>query len=1600
MLPAAVLLAIPILASSALAVGLKAVAEAGALQEARRLVLGLGTVLGGGTQGTEPSQLSEALLQHLHRAGLGEGAAEANDHAFSKVGKNEQEDLQRRAPAWPCGVLHRDEGNVALSAHRAAVWHATAWLRRCGVRGVQGTWPRDDAEWSVLRSKTAAAVGSLASIRSDNASLLCAQGIAPVVQGGVGDIATGAVTGRAEENSDANHREGTPDADASGDEGDDDMAESTASPLIRCPRCGHAVAASRAVQVELLGLRNRLLAGQSPEEASLLPRADLAKDAACVATERSEEAQLAAAWASGEDGALVAAAELFHCGACELAGLEYFLARHGDGQDGLREEARTAAACLVVVKCAAETPEFVSTERLVRDVRRLEVALWRGIGFPSLQEAAARRMVGLLRAGRLSQAGLASQLCHEGAADQRPALHRLGLRFSEPDPFGGTGSTDSVWDIEREALNRWGGVDDTKDRWDPLQLGMVYLDMALIVDQAMQVAVGLANAALWFREAARSLDGRGEHRWLAQHASWALSAPSAIRSALVDAVGKIVDTAHAISTALLAPGPQLVVLSACAAALRLMPTAGSAPAGTVTDRWLASASRRTILALARHNPFWSPPVIPLADTAGIGAIAMHLHVAYATQLVTVDPHELSDIPEVGVSAALGLYHAARAASNKAEALRLRPAVMGMALGAIAGRRVPWRAVEISLQGGWGADPLQRGPRWHGGRLDEPEGFRQDMFVAVRGLRVDLDTGSASVVLERPHVQSRVVVGPQNSYFSVVDAVAVLALGPTGGPAPTVSLQQPGQSWDLDHFLWHGRHPFQHVVVSPGEVQDAVTRPLLRAALALQSLAAGAVELSARAPFPTRECCGATGTIRRGGPHLSDALLTAGREAGAAAAEWGVAETSLRLQCAETPHTVRHDARTNVLELRLGAPHLVASAVSQTPEERSGSLPLHRLAAALEEQHPSRWVELAPLRQLCALRAAAMLLDAGSQSWEGALTTSGNEGAGPGGAAAEPVSHLLPTPERVSPFTWLDRLAEVHASLLRDLGFSSLDPGTCWDTEFTFGKCCSVGDFAEECWRQGFLEERCCLGPRASTSLEDAPAAGKLAARQLLHLACPTLEPPSVIVPAVTSWLRHPTGRGVDGRTLSAAVVDLLDKEARGCNAARKLTQDGDRQHTAAARGHAGTAVIDKWVPGLEPVGGGRALEITVSLEAQQPDAKSSSDHQDGIGWQDMYNDGVGIVALSVDELRRQAWMPRQSPELVEVASAAPEVRALHLLAAHLDKMRPRAAGGHNPSPGGPSPTVDDAGWITLETRETAALQVGQTLRITRSSGSPGATVFEEGQVLGVRRTRPNQVITMAAGEARLLHRVLLPERGKVAYYDLSQPGWVVAVPRAAPYSGVASEGGGVPTPGVDGGGRGGGSGASLSSDGGNAVAWPDCIRPSETIRGLSGAGLFVNLVGFGIATGCFRDDCSHSDHFSCGSPATCAQICASILACRYWSFWPSRSGGVCWLRRNDLHRAPMVGSMAAGADCIPPVAAGRGSRRAAARSGLAKEATLFELARGQWGLGPQHPFHQWDIVKVLEMFGRMTPSQVQMQTSGILQRSALRFARRAQRTTW
>jgi len=266
-------------------------------------------------------------------------------------------------------------------------------------------------------------------------------------------------------------------------------------------------------------------------------------------------------------------------------------------------------------------------------------------------------------------------------------------------------------------------------------------------------------------------------------------------------------------------------------------------------------------------------------------------------------------------------------------------------------------------------------------------------------------------------------------------------------------------------------------------------------------------------------------------------------------------------------------------------------------------------------------------------------------------------------------------------------------------------------------------------------------------------------------------------------------------------------------------------------------------------------------------------------------------------------------------------------------------------------------WVELTPAEAQALQVGSVVQVSARGSMRQPDLAE---VVG-HLVEPLQ--SSDAGATRKVTRFRL-STGRLAYYDVSHPEWLVQSP------------------------------LPLAEDERTVQQWPECLQADVSIRATDEAGLFVNLLGFGIKRGCFRDDCSHSDHFDTSSPATCARTCGSIRACRWWSFWPGHDGGTCWLRRHNRYPMGMAGSVSASVDCRPPAGSSDEIRAKHAMS----ELTLFALAK-RFGsaLTPRHPLFQWDLLRILQDFGKLTPSQVQAAEPSALQRSALRFAARAQK---
>ncbi|CAK0878162.1 unnamed protein product [Prorocentrum cordatum] len=565
--------------------------------------------------------------------------------------------------------------------------------------------------------------------------------------------------------------------------------------------------------------------------------------------------------------------------------------------------------------------------------------------------------------------------------------------------------------------------------------------------------------------------------------------------------------------------------------------------------------------------------------------------------------------------------------------------------------------------------------------------------------------------------------------------------------------------------------------------------------------------------------------------------------------------------------------------------------------------------------------------------------------------------------------------------WREALAEVHGKVLMELGFVDLDPGRCWEGRadgLGFARCCSVGDLAARCWGGEAQADADAAAPQSARELElrccgGMARRGPLDPRLVLAVASQLAgtsqrrPDPQGLVPAVEAWLRNPAGQAEDGTPLSELVlrqvVEEIDEEhplpphadEQLWRPVERLRADLDALGAAGdpepARfaGEEGAGTREAWLP-LPPLAGGagsrRAAYVTVALAPQLAQvAPEDLRPEPGAG----SVEEVDLGALAGTLAARRA-------ESAEGAAAEAGVRQLREAEALLRSLHGRTewlwtCGGREPlelllcvpaelvclrdtvlwrvarlripeAPRSAECTAD--GWRELAGGEAeAGVFAGARVR-TRRRGSEDIT-GDEGLV--------RAVLTLS-GEPGVLTRVwqvVDPGTGGLEYFDFSDHAIMVSVPcnvtEVVPPAGArgpAEEGEGGPP------------------DAGRAAEgrrWPLCVEANVALPSSNGTGLFVNLQALGISSGCFQDDCSHSDHFACASPAECARACARIGACRRWTFQerPRASPGQEDLRElaEGMGTLPTFPSQE-----VPPRGAGKGkgSLRSIARKRHAADA--------------------------------------------------------------
>lgn len=102
-----------------------------------------------------------------------------------------------------------------------------------------------------------------------------------------------------------------------------------------------------------------------------------------------------------------------------------------------------------------------------------------------------------------------------------------------------------------------------------------------------------------------------------------------------------------------------------------------------------------------------------------------------------------------------------------------------------------------------------------------------------------------------------------------------------------------------------------------------------------------------------------------------------------------------------------------------------------------------------------------------------------------------------------------------------------------------------------------------------------------------------------------------------------------------------------------------------------------------------------------------------------------------------------------------------------------------------------------------------------------------------------------------------------------------------------------------------------------STTWPSCIQKGVLLPA-GGAQVFVDLVDlFGDAvSGCFREDCARTDQFQTSRLEECANLCAAVPSCAFWSL--DTKALRCYLKGSDGARTASQGAHSAARGCAPP----------------------------------------------------------------------------------
>lgn len=102
-----------------------------------------------------------------------------------------------------------------------------------------------------------------------------------------------------------------------------------------------------------------------------------------------------------------------------------------------------------------------------------------------------------------------------------------------------------------------------------------------------------------------------------------------------------------------------------------------------------------------------------------------------------------------------------------------------------------------------------------------------------------------------------------------------------------------------------------------------------------------------------------------------------------------------------------------------------------------------------------------------------------------------------------------------------------------------------------------------------------------------------------------------------------------------------------------------------------------------------------------------------------------------------------------------------------------------------------------------------------------------------------------------------------------------------------------------------------------AAPYPACVEQNSVFRHAGAHAIFADLSSFG-STGCWQNDCKHTDKFNAEDIGTCGRTCAQIEECTHWSYGEQEDAKKCFLRKSDGGREIAEGWQSGVKSCALP----------------------------------------------------------------------------------